>query len=765
MKKFYLQLFIAMISLAGYTTVMGQAGSVSLIPPTGSPVSYASITAAYNAIPNPLTGNYRIELQATYAGTDVSEVYPITFTDKGLAPGGFTITVRPAAGANAKVIQRVTPLAGATILFDGGDNIILDGRPGGVVSSSANYLTVNDAFVGSASSRAIELFNGANNNTIQYINAIAAPSNSAGSGARVINISTSATVGSNNNTITNNIVTGGLRGIQIFGTVANNTGTIITNNTVRDFGAIGIFGGSFQDNTTIQSNTITFTTLPQTAGAIAGIQNQGTTTVTNILDNTISIPLSASIVVTGVTGIVNVGTGTVNILRNTISNLSTTGPTTATSTSIQGIASSPATAAGTINISRNKISNLTSPGPGNIRGIAIFEFSGTVVNVNNNFVSIMDANPTAIAIFGMLIGANGTTNPFTSNIYFNTVKIGGTQTTGTTGLSSYGIYRSDNTAASVLNLKNNIGITERTGGPTLTIGFYNPNNTLGTMNVDYNVWYGSAGGAGNSYAAGWAGTAYDNTGLADYKTAATPNEANTRFMNVNFVSNTDLHLAGASITDANLYGTPIAGITTDIDGQTRSTTNPFRGGDEYGAPVPVTLMNFNVKKSGTVNLLNWSTAQEINSNKYIIERSNDGTNFTAIGQVAAAGNSSNARSYAFTDNSPLKGMNFYRLRIVDIDLSVKFSDIRSIRNAENATFTIYPNPAQDYINLELDAVTDGMAKIVVNDINGKEVMAKQANLTPGYNVTTLDVNNLPQGTYFIRVQFGEYSVVNKFTKL
>ena len=734
--------------------------SVVLTPPVGPSVGYTSITAAYAAIPATPAGNYLIELQSNY-NTDAVETYPIVLGDKGLLPGGFTITIRPAAGNNTAVIQRPVAASGVVISIDGGDNIILDGRPGGVTTLPANYLTVNDALVGDATNRDVEILNGANNNTIEYINANAAQATAAGLGSRVIAVTTSGTANSNN-VITNNVITGGLRGIQVFGTVLNNSGTFIANNTVSNFGGTGILAGSFQDNTTIQNNVIKFTVMPLTT-TITGIQNQGTTSTTNITDNNISIPLTTNASVTSISGIVSLGNGTVNILRNNISSLNST-----VATSIQGIASSPGTAAGVINISGNKIADLSSPVAVNARGIAIFEFAGTVVNVNNNFVSITQTNANAAAIFGILAGVNGTTNPYTANMYFNTVRIGGTQTGGTAGLIyGAGIYRSDNTAGSVFNMKNNISVMDRSGGTAgiFHVAFYN-SNIIGTLDINNNIYYGTAGAAGNGFTAGWVLNIYDNTQLAAYKVDAAPNETATNFTPVTFISNTDLHLGGASNTDPLLDGVPAGGITVDIDAQTRSVATPTRGADEkLPTVVASTLTALNAYRNGAVNIVSWTTQQEINTQKFIVEHSADGRNFAPIGSVAAAGNSNLPRNYQFNDPAPVKGINYYRLRTVDLDNGSKLSVIKTVKNLGEMEISIYPNPVQSEMSIDMYAENAGKGTLTVYDLNGAVVYTKTIGISKGSNTFKADLSGLAKGSYTAKLVTVEGSFVKKFVRL
>ncbi|MEO5647574.1 MAG: T9SS type A sorting domain-containing protein, partial [Chitinophagaceae bacterium] len=112
-----------------------------------------------------------------------------------------------------------------------------------------------------------------------------------------------------------------------------------------------------------------------------------------------------------------------------------------------------------------------------------------------------------------------------------------------------------------------------------------------------------------------------------------------------------------------------------------------------------------------------------------------------------------------------KGINYYRLKIVDRDNSFKFSDIRSVRNNGNAEFTIYPNPVQDVMKVEIYSDKSDKGIIIVNDINGKQVYSRAVNVVTGDNTFTLDISTMAEGAYFIKIQLSEDMSVKKFTKL
>lgn len=117
------------------------------------------------------------------------------------------------------------------------------------------------------------------------------------------------------------------------------------------------------------------------------------------------------------------------------------------------------------------------------------------------------------------------------------------------------------------------------------------------------------------------------------------------------------------------------------------------------APLPVTLTSFTVRRAPATGaaLLNWTTATELNSASFVVERSTSpAAGFVAVGQVAAAGNSTTVRTYSLQDAeaSALTVTAYYRLRQVDQDGSAHYSSV-AVLNAgpAAASFTLYPNPA------------------------------------------------------------------------
>jgi hypothetical protein len=173
-------------------------------------------------------------------------------------------------------------------------------------------------------------------------------------------------------------------------------------------------------------------------------------------------------------------------------------------------------------------------------------------------------------------------------------------------------------------------------------------------------------------------------------------------------------------------------------------------------PIPAELVKFEVQRNGKVNRVTWATAQEINTSHFSLERSTDGRNFAEIAKVTANGNSNVLLNYNYTDNSPVRGINYYRLRVVDRDNSGKYSQVRSVRNEGLADVAIYPNPVNDVMTV---SITADKAE------RGKIIYTRTLNIAQGDNKLPVNVSNMASGAYIIKVQLNDDIVIRKFNKL
>jgi len=163
--------------------------------------------------------------------------------------------------------------------------------------------------------------------------------------------------------------------------------------------------------------------------------------------------------------------------------------------------------------------------------------------------------------------------------------------------------------------------------------------------------------------------------------------------------------------------------------------------------VPVQWGSFTAEKSGTTSLLKWTTVQEQNSLKFAVERSIDGSRFLEIGTVNAAGNSNTQRSYTLTDAIPVAGINYYRIKQIDLNGRSIYTDIRSITfNPFKGAISITPNPAKDKIAITVPGNSKALRVTILNAV-GQKVQA--ARINGQYN--QLQLNNLTPGLYYIKI--------------
>ncbi|REA59871.1 hypothetical protein DSL64_16290 [Dyadobacter luteus] len=109
--------------------------------------------------------------------------------------------------------------------------------------------------------------------------------------------------------------------------------------------------------------------------------------------------------------------------------------------------------------------------------------------------------------------------------------------------------------------------------------------------------------------------------------------------------------------------------------------------------LPVSLTSFIARLQEKHVALTWETSWEKDSKNFQVERSTDLHLFTPIGSVNAAGVTEGRTQYAFTDEHPLPGANYYRLKMIDLDESYTYSVVRDIFiNTEISEWTVSPNP-------------------------------------------------------------------------
>jgi len=181
------------------------------------------------------------------------------------------------------------------------------------------------------------------------------------------------------------------------------------------------------------------------------------------------------------------------------------------------------------------------------------------------------------------------------------------------------------------------------------------------------------------------------------------------------------------------------------------------------SPLPVKFEYFNAQcRSGVVSL-QWKTAQEMNSDHFSVQRSSDGSSWTEIGTLAAAGQSNQSRSYVFVDKTPSSSI-LYRIVEHDNDGRVSISSIvRSVCTLREEV-SVYPNPSLG--NSALNITLNQSAKVSVQIIDSKGSLMQQTQilLPQGSNTIPLNMSNYPDGVYNITVQYNQQRQTIKLIK-
>jgi hypothetical protein len=237
--------------------------------------------------------------------------------------------------------------------------------------------------------------------------------------------------------------------------------------------------------------------------------------------------------------------------------------------------------------------------------------------------------------------------------------------------------------------------------------------------------------------------------------------------NENAVGNNNISISYT--TPANTNATSLAFRIYGYNLQNTSKPDNWRfdnvsiTGENGALVLPVTLTSFKgVLESGRVKL-NWTTGASLRNDYMAVERSADSRNFREIGRVKGAGNSNETQGYEFIDEQPFAGANYYRLRQVDFDGAVEYSNIISVKNGRGAGgLTLSPNPAGAALRLKLSEAIREESRYLIFDAAGRMVLE---GIFPAESTfETVNIGAIPPGFYNLRLADGSGIVSEKFYK-
>jgi hypothetical protein len=259
----------------------------------------------------------------------------------------------------------------------------------------------------------------------------------------------------------------------------------------------------------------------------------------------------------------------------------------------------------------------------------------------------------------------------------------------------------------------------------------------------------------------------------------------TEFLTVNAVSLFGYSVAGVPNTRGLgtapriLTGAPAAALNFNNSllnlGSTLGLLTNFLAGDNGpgksflfntnlcgASTLPITLVEFKgQEKDATTINLSWKTSNEINFNRFEVEKSSDGVHFVSIGLVFPW-EVANHIDYAFSDKNVHPGANYYRLKMIDNDAAYKYSStlIFSVAGITGARIAIAPNPVVDKINVQLTGLGKNTYQMELRSATGQKFVEKTFNITQYSQTEYLQRTvSMTPGIYFLTVYDKDFKKV------
>lgn len=165
---------------------------------------------------------------------------------------------------------------------------------------------------------------------------------------------------------------------------------------------------------------------------------------------------------------------------------------------------------------------------------------------------------------------------------------------------------------------------------------------------------------------------------------------------------------------------------------------------------PVEFLSFEVRTDGRNNILEWSTFNEVNHDYFEVERLNTENNtFVPIGKVTQNDPGQTVHHYSMTDNQPLFGYNYYRLKQIDFDGNFSYSEIKSVYRNEafDFSFELVPNPAFHLSTIYFSQPLKHTTRAEVVGVMGEKRFSFI--IESGTSSFPLNIQSLQAGSYII----------------
>jgi len=163
-------------------------------------------------------------------------------------------------------------------------------------------------------------------------------------------------------------------------------------------------------------------------------------------------------------------------------------------------------------------------------------------------------------------------------------------------------------------------------------------------------------------------------------------------------------------------------------------------------PLVIKLGDISAASKGAVNEVHWNSVSEESGDAYQVERSADGVRFIILDTVP--GKYPMGGKYTYTDQSPVTGINYYRLKFLNNNGSSGYSKIVSVVNKGSFNITLFPNPVRSEITITINGSISGTGIIRIYDVLGKQYLSTRIS----GQQTNVSMNGLLPGLYLLQYQ-------------
>lgn len=169
--------------------------------------------------------------------------------------------------------------------------------------------------------------------------------------------------------------------------------------------------------------------------------------------------------------------------------------------------------------------------------------------------------------------------------------------------------------------------------------------------------------------------------------------------------------------------------------------------------LPVKLLSFTARHAGNYTRVEWSASNEIDTKRYIVQKSADGRTWSDIETINAAGSKA-VNNYAVVDKEEIAAKSYYRLKQVDSHDRVTYSKIISMENSTTLEKLVSHNTVvRDAINFQIQSTVKDEYTVGYFSVTGRKIRQDKLQINPGVNSKTVHITSeFSPGIYFVVIK-------------